>query len=146
MIQVRDWVRLSLDPFLLLYLVCFWFCSSFNWNKANWRMQKKIPGLDSFERGEVGVERPINGGEAALRRGLQKTFRNEHLNDRVLAKQTISWARHGFPFSWFYRVTGLNCKRYQQNINLPLNLSTIKSKTAESTFLIYIWREEKGEW
>ena len=36
-------------------------------------MQKKIPGLDSFERGEVGVERPVNGG-GGLKKGSTKNF------------------------------------------------------------------------
>ena len=36
--------------------------------------KKKIPGLDSFERGEeVGVERPINGG-GGLKKGSTKNF------------------------------------------------------------------------
>lgn len=35
--------------------------------------KKKKPGLDSFERGEVGVERPINEG-GGLKKGSTKNF------------------------------------------------------------------------
>ena len=37
-------------------------------------MRKKKPGLDSFERGEVGVERPINGGGGLKMGSTKKLF------------------------------------------------------------------------
>ena len=40
--------------------------------------------------GEVGVERPINEGGGLKKGSTKKTFRNEHLNDCLLAKQAIS--------------------------------------------------------
>ena len=69
--------------------------------------KKKIPGLDSFERGEVGVERPVNRG-GGLKKGSTKNF-SKRAFKRLLSCKTdnqLSKAR----FSLFLVLSGNGIK------------------------------------